>query len=164
MTNDIKKRVHTIQAKMAESVGSCFSQTELGHLNALVRLTVEFHGYLQGVWPAGKARDSLRSNWPAGKLLNDLQSANIDPSSLDYICGSVFAGVESYISVTRGYKVLVGAMDSRIEWSTISFPSIKVQFVPMFDEFVKEENFESKCRLLLDLFKLQIVFAGLSYD
>jgi hypothetical protein len=34
----------------------------------------------------------------------------------------------------------------------------------MFNSFTKEVNFESKCRLLLDLFKLQIVFAGISYD
>jgi len=34
----------------------------------------------------------------------------------------------------------------------------------MFNNIAAEGNFEIKCRLLLDLFKLQIVFAGVSYD
>ena len=38
------------------------------------------------------------------------------------------------------------------------------EFRSMFKKFELEENFEEKCRLLLDLFKLQIVFAGMSYD
>jgi hypothetical protein len=42
--------------------------------------------------------------------------------------------------------------------------SFKTQFVSMFNKFTKEVNFEKKCRLLLDLFKLEIVFAGISYN
>jgi hypothetical protein len=42
--------------------------------------------------------------------------------------------------------------------------SFKTQFISMFNEFTKEANFENKCRLLLDLFKLQMVFASISYD
>ena len=38
------------------------------------------------------------------------------------------------------------------------------KFKSTFQTFELEENFEEKCRLLLDLFKLQIVFAGISYD
>jgi hypothetical protein len=34
----------------------------------------------------------------------------------------------------------------------------------VFRDFDGEILFESKCRLLLDLFKLQIVFAAASYD
>jgi hypothetical protein len=41
--------------------------------------------------------------------------------------------------------------------------SFKTQFVSMFKEFTEEVNFENKCRLLLDLFKLQIIFVGISY-
>jgi hypothetical protein len=42
--------------------------------------------------------------------------------------------------------------------------TFKTQFFSTFNEFVEEANFERKCRLLLDLFKLQIVFAGMSYS
>jgi|SRR5882762_1202542 len=164
MTNDIIERVRTIQAQMVEPGGSCFSESELEDLRVLIRLTVEFHDYLQGIWPTEEIANNLRSVWPAPKLLNDLQNANINPSVLDYMCGSIFAGVESYMSVTRAYKVLVGAVGSRIEWSAISLLSMKEHFLSMFAEFVEANNFENKCRILLDLFKLQIVFAGLSYD
>jgi hypothetical protein len=42
--------------------------------------------------------------------------------------------------------------------------SFKTQFVSVFNKFTEEVNFESKCRLLLDLFKLQMVFVGISYN
>jgi hypothetical protein len=34
----------------------------------------------------------------------------------------------------------------------------------MYNQFTQEANFENKCRLLLDLYKLQILFAGIYYD
>jgi hypothetical protein len=46
----------------------------------------------------------------------------------------------------------------------ISTMSLKKQFLSWFHEFEIETSFEKKCRLLLDLFKLQIVFAGVLYD
>jgi len=81
-----------------------------------------------------------------------------------YVSESVFSGIDSYTSVTQAYKVLVGAADSRMGWDTISVPELKVQYASMFEAFDKEKGFESKCRLLLDLYKLMIVFAGISYD
>jgi len=66
--------------------------------------------------------------------------------------------------VTHAYKVLVNAKESKIEWGRLSIPLLEEQFAPMFAEFEQEANFENRCRLLLDLFKLQIVFAGMSYD
>ena len=42
--------------------------------------------------------------------------------------------------------------------------SFQMQFISMFGKFREEVNFENKYRLLLDLFKLQIVFAGISYS
>ena len=38
--------------------------------------------------------------------------------------------------------------------------SLRDRFLSLYPEFVAETKFENKCRLLLDLFKLQIVFAG----
>jgi hypothetical protein len=60
---------------------------------------------------------------------------------------------------------LVGATGSNVKWGMItSWESFKARFISMFDEFTAEVNFENKRRLLLDLFKLQIVFAGVSYE
>ena len=123
---------------MVEPVESCFLESELDDLRCLIRLTVEFHDYLQ--------------------------SGPSNPLEPNYTCESVFAAVESFMSLTRAYKVLVGAIDSTLGWDMISMPSLKKQFLSMFDEFNREVNFEKKCRILLDLFKMQIVFAGMTYD
>jgi hypothetical protein len=53
---------------------------------------------------------------------------------------------------------------SRIDWSTVGVQSIRDLFLSLYPKFVTETKFENKCRLLLDLFKLQIVFAGAFYD
>lgn len=132
------ERVRTLQALMTESVGSQFLDVELDHLRVLIRLTVEFHDYLQG--------------------------ASAGPLEPRYTCESIFAGIESFTTVTRGYKVLIGALNGTIQERTVSLALLKEQFVPMFDEFLVQDDFEKKCRLLLDLFKLQIVFAGLLYE
>ncbi len=137
-TEDVRQRVRTIQASMGEACHACFSAAELDNLKVVVRLTVEFHSYL---------------HLSCGHLF-----------CLEYACESIFSGVDSYRSTTHAYKVLVGATESRIVWNAISIPLLPEQFAAMFDEFDGETNFENKCRLLLDLFKLQIVFAGVSYD
>jgi hypothetical protein len=69
--------------------------------------------------------------------------------------------------VTVRYQGLIGATRSKAGWesmSNISASSFNEKFFAMFEEFSAESNFENKCRILLDLFKLQIVFAGASYQ
>ena len=53
---------------------------------------------------------------------------------------------------------------SKVEWGIISAASLKEHYISMFQNFITEKNFENKCRILLDLFKMQIVFAGMLYE
>jgi YD repeat-containing protein len=76
-------------------------------------------------------------------------------------------GGESFRWVTVRYQGLIGANHIKSGWdsmSSISATSFNEKFFAMFEEFAAEPIFENKCRLLLDLFKLQIVFSGISYD
>jgi hypothetical protein len=132
------ERVRSLQGLITESVGSCFSDLELEHLRVLIRLTVEFHDFIQ--------------------------SPTKGPLEPRYTCESIFAGIESFMIVTRAYKTLVGAMNSSFGGPAISPAISKGDFISKFNEFLVQENFEQRCRLLLDLFKLQIVFAAISYD
>lgn len=126
---------------MAEHVKLCFSESEQDHLRCLVRLTIEFNSYIQ--------------SFDADE--NDL-------NGLRYSIESILSGVESFCSVAAAYKVLVGAERSRVKPNTLSTILLKEQFASMFQAFNTETNFIKKCRLLLDLFKLQIVFVGVFYD
>ncbi|MGB6484488.1 MAG: hypothetical protein WBE86_13465 [Candidatus Acidiferrales bacterium] len=134
---EVVRRVRLTQASMIQSVQDCFSESEIDHLRCVVRLTIEFHYYLQ--LACGHSYCS------------------------EYVSESIFAGIDSYQSLTHGYNVLVGAMESQLEWRALSLPSLKENFAASFDQFDKEEIFEKKCRHLLDSFKLQIVFAGIAY-
>jgi hypothetical protein len=131
----------------------------------VIRTTVEFYDYVQH-GSVKKATALLHG--PHAKYVKDAQSASVDPLNkydLEYECESIRSGIDSFCSLNSTYRILVGATNSRIEWGMIfSRESFNKQYVSMFKEFIEETNFEFKCRLLLDLFKLQIIFAGVSYD
>ena len=136
-STEVRLRVTMIQRFMVEAAQGCLSKAELDHLRAVIRLTVEFSYYLK--------------------------AACAHASCTTYVSESIFSGIESYCVLTRAYSVLVGATESKIEWSAVSSTSISGQFASVFDAFDRESSFEHKCRLLLDLFKIQIVWAAMFY-
>lgn len=162
---DLFRRVKESQALIVESAKAHFDDSELDHLRAVIRLTIEFQDYLEH--GSVEIATSIQ-NGPHAKYVTDAPSASTDPFNkcdLDYACESIRSGVDSFCSLSASYKMLDGATNSSVEWGMISSrDSFKTQFVSMFNKFTKEANFEKKCRLLLDLFKLQIVFAGISYN
>lgn len=141
MKNDIEERINEIQASMMESAKSCFTKSELSHLYYLITVTGKFFNYLQT---------------STANLQSDLE--------LRYTMETVFNGVDSFCSVSAAYRILVGATSSTISWDEVSVPTFNEQFTSKFHEFTAESKFEKQCRLLLDLFKLEIVLAGLLYD
>ncbi len=134
------ERVRAIQASMVESGRSYFLESELDDLRGLIRLTIEFFYHLRGEDSAPLVEDNLR-----------------------YVCDSVFSGVDSFGLVSAAYRVLPGARSSTLTGNVKSIDSLKEEFVSKYYEFSDETDFEKRCRILLDLFKLQIIFAGLVY-
>jgi len=141
MTNDLREQVQAIQHSMVESGAECFLESELDDLRCLIRLTIEFFHYLQG---------------------EDLSPLVED--QVNYVCESVFSGVDSFCAVSIACRVMSGARDSKLSQGIWSIESLKEEFISLYREFPSETDFEKRCGLPLDLFKLQIVFAGLSYE
>jgi hypothetical protein len=130
-----------MQASMMESAKSCFVEAEILDLGCLIRVTWEFLDYLE--------------------------TANPNPPSdydLRYAVETIFSAVDSFASVSAAYRALADPTSSTINWGDVSASAFNEQFTSKFREFAAESDFEKQCRLLLDLFKLQIVFAGYSYD
>lgn len=165
MDNDVANRVKEIQTTMVESAKSCFDDSELGHLRSVIRLTLEFRHYLE--YGSVEMASGLQEG-PYANYFEDLKSASTDPFNkydMECVCKSIRSGVNSFCGLNASYRILVGATGSNVKWDmTSSWESFRAEFASMFNEFIEEVNFENKCRLLLDLFKLQIVFAGISYD
>jgi hypothetical protein len=136
-----------------------FSESAQEHMRGLIRLTVEFYAFLQVGNPG--LREIVERTVPrsAGNPLVCLEECE-----RQYSIESIFSGIDAFCSVNAAYKVLVGAMNSAIEWNEVSALGMKTQFVALFEKFVAEAHFEVKCRMLLDLFKLQIVYAGMFYE
>ena len=159
MKDGLLERVQAIQASMVESARPTFLECQLDALRVLIRLTVEFDDYLRRGYP------HLRE--VTGRLLHSIgDDIYIDMKEIElaYSSESTFSGIDFFLSVSGAYSVLVGATKSKIEWGIISEVSLKYLFVNTYREFGAEGDFTTKCRLLLDLFKIQIVFAGVFYE
>jgi hypothetical protein len=134
--------IRKVQSSMVEDAASTFSPSELDNLRVVIRLTIEFFDFIESA---------------------DTDSFN--DFDLSYSIESIFSGIDSYALLTHSYKVLADATSSRVNWENVSISSLKEQFIAKYHDFIEETNFfENKCRLLLDLFKIQIVFAGMLYD
>ncbi|MGH9735148.1 MAG: hypothetical protein ACRD8A_11235 [Candidatus Acidiferrales bacterium] len=162
--DDVRKRVQAIYAEMVESVKSCFDDEELGHLHTVIRLTVEFCHYLEH----GSVDLARRlQQGPGTEYFVDLEQASTDPFNrydMEFVCESIRSGIDSFWALDASYRILEGATRSNVKWGMASSKdSFKEQFNSMFKGFIVEITFEKKCRILLDLFKLQIIFIGMSY-
>jgi|ERR1035437_1433014 hypothetical protein len=141
MSDDLRQQVVALQHSVCQSAKPWLSEPELNDLRGLIRLTVEFHDWLQ--------------------------STDIDiwhRPEVQYIAESTVSGIDSFYNVAAAYRALVGAGMSRVQWDTMSLQSLREQFLPIFDEIVREGHFEPRCRAILDLFKIQIVIAGVLYE
>ena len=141
MKNENRELIRIVESSMAEDAASTFSECGLDHLRSVISFTIEFFDFIESA---------------------DTDSFNAH--DLRYSIESTFGGIESYAMINSSYKGLVGARGSKINWENISISSLREQFIAKFHDFIEETNFENKCRLLLDLFKIQIVFAGMLYD
>ena len=145
MEDDEIERVRAIQQSMEEPARPGFNDEDIQQLRVLVRLTVEFHDYLTETPP-----------WP--------QFPDDPFHDMTYKAGSILINVDSFRAVVRAYGCLVGSTGSTLDWNVINIPTLKDEFISRYHTFLSQTDFETKCRLLLDLVKLQIVFAGAFYD
>jgi hypothetical protein len=141
MTNDIQHRILTIRDSMTVSAKGCFTESAIGDLRSLIKVTSEFFQELQQFQNVGALNENMR-----------------------YAIHSVFSEIDAFCIVSATYRVLIGAEKSSLRWPEISVVSFTDQFSLLFNTFLDETNFENQCRILLDLFKLQIVFAGMLYE
>jgi hypothetical protein len=137
MTEELLQKMHLIQNDMAADAQTCFLDSDVENLRVVIRLTFEFGVFLGS---------------------SDLEKK--DRSKIDYRIGSIFSGIDCFCSLSYAYRMLANKTDSEIGFDDISLSDLPALFSKTFDSFIAEASFEKKCRLLLDMFKLQIVYAG----
>ena len=123
----------------AAAVDDEFSPSLTGDLRSLIRITIEFHEFLHG-------REVKRLSDP-----------------VEYMIDTVFSGVSSFQLMHPLCNSWWGPGLSRLDWTNVSVPLLKERFESLFTDFLEENTFEAKCKILLDLFKIQIVLAGMLY-
>jgi hypothetical protein len=125
----------SLQQSMLEEAKSCFSANTLEDLRVVIRLVFEFNRVLI-----------------AGDVDNDAAD-------------SVFSGISCFSGFIHLYGVLEWAeTQSRLSWAATTPASLKREFLRLYPQFVTERIFEKKCRILLDLYKLELALAAITYD
>jgi RHS repeat-associated protein len=133
--------VRTIFTPTAESAKPAFDDDDLNSLHSLISLAVEFRIYLETASRRNPERDDVI-----------------------YACESILSRVESFMNLNNAYRVIIGSTKSELGRDVMPLNMLTSKFLVLYDEFLTENIFEKKCRLLLDLFKLQLVFAAISFD
>jgi len=77
---------------------------------------------------------------------------------------STFSGVKSFCRIAAAYRVLAGSRTSDLDWPFLDPVKIRALFPSRLERFERGQPFVERCRLLLDLFKLQIVYAAEFYE
>jgi hypothetical protein len=146
MEDDEIQIVSKITASMVQEPEADFGKEEIENLGILIRLSVQFHNFLtsRGRWPV----------FPEDSFHN-----------MTYVAESIFWNVNSFIYLSRNsYGIMTGRTRSVIDWDAVTAHSIKDRYLSMYQEFIGEADFLKKYRVLLDLYKLQLVYAGMFYD
>ncbi len=128
----------TIQASMVESAPTWWSDADRAHLRCLIRLNVEFFYFLH-------------------------EEDTDDPSELRFLGESVFSGTESLCFIAMTFRMMSGDTSNQFAQAVTSTQIVKEQFISAYENFLAEPAFDKRCRFLLDLFRLQVVFVGLTY-
>lgn len=138
MANPSFEEVRSVQdAMIARSASYLLEEAE--DLRGLIRITIEFFYFLTG----------------------DLATDN---SSVNYMIETIFSGVDGFMMVSRAHRFMPNRTGSAVTWGRVTHATLKQEFVSHYQNFRSETNFEKQCRLLLDLFRLQLIFAGMDYD
>jgi len=80
------------------------------------------------------------------------------PSSM--WCDSIFAGVSSFLRISDSARIL-----SELEltvWPSMTGPELMNEFRVSYQKFHSDDDFEHRLVLLLDLYKLQILWAAMN--
>jgi hypothetical protein len=130
----------SIKATLRQAATAHGFGPDLGDFDAVVRLTAEFADFLR-----------------------DLARGPVGPAEIRYRCESVFSGVDSFCQLGSYYRMLSGEVPAR-DWEVMSFERFNDEFAAKYRLFLSETAFPLRFRLLLDLFRLQLLFTGMAYD
>ncbi len=144
-TEEQRERARPVLQSLERAAAADFDDEDIANLRTLVYLSINFHDYL-----------TQRSPWP--------EFPNDPFRDRSYVTESILIHVDSFRRTVHSYRLLERSTGSTIKWDDVHLRSLKHTFLSVYSDFEKERTFERKCRLLLDLVKLQIVFAGAFFD
>ena len=126
--------------KMVLLAKSGYDESDMEDLLVLTHMAIEFYWWLK-----------------------DANTDSLDRYEADENSETLFVAFDAFRHTYWAYDVLIGRVASNIDWGDISVPSLRKLIILTYERFDVESNFLKKCRFLLNLYKVELVFAGLMY-
>jgi len=127
--------------RMAQLAKSNYLEEDLEDLLVTTRIAVEVYAWLKVT-----STDSL------------------NPNEAEYHCETIFSGIDFFMRTCGNYAALKDTVPSQIHWGALSVSSLSSLIIATYDNFDAENVFFKKCRLLLDLYRMELVFASIVYS
>ena len=127
---------------MAQLAKSGYCEEDIEDLCVVTRVAVEVYAWLKDF---------------------NINSLEQNKDEVEYNCETVLWSINTFIKVCGDYSVLIGTIPSQIDWGVISVASLKKLIIATYERFDAENVFLKKCRILLDLYRMELVLAGLVY-
>jgi len=135
------ERVNRIYLPFEIQAAKTIPESEAGDLRAIVRITIETVDYIEeNGTPVRGAEAAL------------------------YMCETIFSGISSFCTITETYNSMKEARPSQLSSGVWSLELLTSEIERSFARFLDESDFCERCRLILDVFKLQMMLAGLVYQ
>ena len=142
MNLSLKEKITTVQRTMIDDplVKESFSARETDSLKALIRVALEVGDFIE--------RDKEFK----------------DKDKLAYNLDTVLSAVESFMTVAYTYNDFENKVKSRFSnEQQLSLERIVYTICDWLLDFEEENDFLKKCRLLLDIYKLELALVSICY-
>jgi hypothetical protein len=138
MQDEMFALIRETQDVMVGAAQSCLPESCVGDLRGLIRLTEKFN---------------------ANACRRD--ASTFDRRDVEYWCRSIYGGIDSFLSVRDCCRSI---SDSDLStWEKMTALELMETFTAKYQVFHNETAFERRLVILLDLFKLQILWAAMEY-
>jgi hypothetical protein len=161
MDEDSRQRIQAIEKSMRDWAHSTLRIYEArAALSNLIRGAVEFKAYLErGSMGRGEELEKIRPR----PMHFSGRPVDLDASMLNDINESNIAAYLSFCTVMMGLNIKA-PLASTIQWDTITAMSIRELYLVTYQRLEETPDPARKCRLLLDLYKIRLVFAGITEE
>ena len=146
--------IQELQCSMIKSTKGALSLEEIDAIRCLVRIVCRMKVFLESLseveWNRQYSCDE------------DANHTDEFHETLAYHADTVLSGLDSFRMVAQLYRCLGNSRGSKLAVACSDINVFKEHYCDLFDEFVGQTRFASKCEFILLLYRMGLVFSAIT--